>query len=81
MNCKQGDLAVIVKSTSGYEGKIIQCTEWVDDYWQWKTDFFFTENEEEYVLCCDDCDLRPIRDSDKEDEMLSIVKIKEPACQ
>lgn len=36
LNCKQGDLAIIVKSTCGNEGKIVRClellhTEWITD--------------------------------------------------
>lgn len=33
MNCKQGDLAIIIKSMAGNEGKIVQCLELlVDDH-------------------------------------------------
>ena len=36
MNCKQGDIAIVVKSFAGHEGKIVRCirlaeeTEWID---------------------------------------------------
>lgn len=29
LNCKQGDLAIIVKSTAGNEGKIVRCLEYM----------------------------------------------------
>ena len=42
MRCKQGDMALIVKSTCGNEGKVVTCLEFVgeissykgDDYWR-----------------------------------------------
>lgn len=29
MNCKEGDLAIVVKSHAGNEGKIVTCLKWV----------------------------------------------------
>lgn len=29
MNCKQGDLAIVVNSGTGEEGKIVRCVRWV----------------------------------------------------
>ena len=89
LNCKQGDLAIIVKSQAGNEGKIVVCDEFLGDFELltpsgcfttepcWKVNiqlsgsFGFVDN------IVEDSKLRPIRDSDKEDEMLSIVNLKE----
>ena len=35
LNCKQGDLAVIVRSMAGNEGKIVQCPRLVFDPWHY----------------------------------------------
>lgn len=41
MNCKQGDLAFIVKSSAGNEGKIVRCAVFLGNY-----DFKATDNTE-----------------------------------
>lgn len=33
MNCKQGDLAIIVKSSNGHQGKIVRCLERYNGPW------------------------------------------------
>ena len=83
MNCKQGDLAVIVRSYVGNEGKIVECQRveahhhvypggvFVKLCWfigrpllGWRdTQTFFVPDEF----------LRPLRDTDGEDEMLRLA--------
>lgn len=81
MNCKPGDIAVIVRSAAGNEGAIVTCIEliprpvWFMDSMPgptWRVDkvlrgvIFPTD-----VVA--DCQLRPLRDSDGEDEVLRIA--------
>jgi hypothetical protein len=85
LNCKQGDLAVIVRSTNGNEGKVLTCLRlatfsevsaqgftgwgwpvWVTDaqipcVWGYMTELYPDDR------------LRPLRDSDGQDEMLRLV--------
>lgn len=76
MNCKQGDLAVIVSSISGHEGKIVRCVKFVMFNLRNRglTDCWITEpmlpNREGAKVPCMDSQLRPIRDNDGEDETL-----------
>jgi len=84
MNCKEGDLAIIVNSQAGNEGKIVQCIKYIGTYkdyygndrWKINTPILNSIGKLSYTVR--DSQLRPIRDSDKEDEMLNIIKIKEP---
>lgn len=79
MNCKQGDLAIIVKSYAGNEGKIVRCLRYVGkvEGWigrdRWETDTQIIGEFGSVTNTVNDSYLRPIRDSDKEDEMLRIV--------
>lgn len=80
MNCKQGDLAVIVRSASGNEGKIVRCVKFAGvvrfypygKYPSWEVDppvpSIFTGTTD----CIPDAELRPIRDpgADAKDETL-----------
>lgn len=91
MRCKQGDLAIIVKSYAGNEGKIVRCVKFIGDRSKvypdgltriekncWEIDTHLnTINKGSLSVEVGDNRLRPIRDSDKQDEMLSIIKIKE----
>jgi len=80
MNCKPGDMAIIVSAKpkdEKYIGRIVKVTTpfCIDSEWYWEY-----ENEELHKAGFTgiwDGHLRPIRDSDKEDEMLRIVKITE----
>lgn len=86
MNCKQGDLAIFVKSNAGNEGKIVTCLRFAtaaecDAYGfnphfhgpVWFTDkHLFTIYGTVSKLACDE-QLRPIRDQDGEDEMIRIA--------
>ncbi len=73
LNCKKGDLAVIVRSVLGQQGRFVTCLELFEHpLWPgepcWKVDV--------ELLCgawCHDDQLKPIRDSDGEDEMLRIA--------
>jgi len=79
MNCKQGDLAVIVRSLAGNEGKIVRClrlipqTPWaIQPGPRWIVDRTLPG----VTFDCDsvpDAFLRPLRDSDGEDEMLRML--------
>lgn len=80
MNCKQGDLAIIVKSQNnpkfiGSILRVIDCHET-----EFGTAWMIYDNanliNSGYLHILDEC-VMPIRDSDKQDEMLSIIKIKE----
>jgi len=75
MNCKEGDLAIIVKSNEGWNGIIVECVR-ICEYDTWEIKPKIT-NGKLFNMCLDSI-LLPIRDSDKQDEMLNIIKIKEP---
>ena len=81
MNCKPGDLAVIVRSFAGNEGKIVRCIEVVQSH-----DFsglsvlggprWLIDRPVPLLLCgftrtVADAALRPIRPNDGEDETLT----------
>lgn len=83
MNCKQGDLAIIVKSYAGNEGKVVRCVEAVGmELWDmpdgtselaftWRMDRAlrsFTGRLHDLVR---DEHLRPIRPDEGDDETLS----------
>lgn len=71
MNCKPGDVAMIVsvytKDAHKHLGEIVECVDWFLD---------FDGNERWNIRArdgmdtCDDCNMRPIRDNDGEDETL-----------
>lgn len=76
MRCKVGDLAVIVRSEFGNDGKIVQCLERYDGPWRgleylpgWRVDRSVNTElgPSKYVP---DFKLRPIRDNDGTDETL-----------
>ena len=79
MNCKQGDLAIIVRSMAGNEGKIVRCLRFVgyvegfvgNDRWEIDTKIISFKR----VLhnTTQDSWMRPIRPTDGEDEMLRIA--------
>lgn len=70
MNCKQGDLAVIVKSNfeKAAIGRIVRCVRFNDSFgmpaWEFEPHF------NQYWVCRDEF-LRPIRDQPGEDETLT----------
>ena len=76
MNCKPGDLAVIVRSIAGNEGRIVRCLEFVgpgDD--QKLCDCWLLDQQIPGTLrpirVISDSKLRPIRDNNGEDETLT----------
>lgn len=81
MNCKKGDLAIIVNIANGspigaenHIGKIVRCIEFYyeDNEAIWETYPVFLDHDND-ELDFSDNELRPIRDSDKEDEMLRLI--------
>jgi hypothetical protein len=90
MNCKKGDLAVIVVSRAGNEGRIVRCVSYVghlagwigDDRWLVDADRPLQSMYGRPHFHARDCDLRPIRPGDISDEEvrdLYAPKQKEPA--
>lgn len=82
LNCKAGDLAVIVRSMAGNEGRIVRCVEfvgcgddWHDDCWLVDPPVMGTLRLQREVS---DSKLRPLRDNDGEDEVLRIVGKPQP---
>ena len=88
MNCKRGDVAVIVKSAAGNEGKVVTCLEFVgsdvpgckvhaNDFWRIDTPIRCMDSlgrpGTEFVPYARDYCLRPLRSSDKVDEMIIIA--------
>lgn len=94
MNCKQGDLAIIVRSLAGNEGRIIRCVKYVpqlryrflDGTQETKPGWLMDEalptiladEKSPYIW---DCWLRPIRDpgDDAVDEMVKLVPLPTPS--
>lgn len=99
LNCKQGDLAIVVKSTMGNEGKIVRCLKLLEGGdavetsiggkvifsdkdvnvgVSWIVDNFVAAASTELfglvsIKAAPDIALRPIRDTDGQDEMLRIA--------
>lgn len=84
MNCRPGDLAVVVESMAGNEGRIVTCLRLataaeVDaanlapdraPYWHIDTEILTVWGSARLAA---DMQLRPIRDQDGEDEILQLV--------
>lgn len=86
MNCKQGDLAIIINGTERrYAGKVVKClvllknNEWIFPDGRsvyadgWKIDVKLEGWDESLTDNILDSWLKPIRDQDGEDEMLRIA--------
>lgn len=81
MNCKPGDLAVMVKSGAGNEGRILTCIRFIgrvsgyegSDYWE--VDKALTSKFGDKTRIARDSQLRPIRpqSDDATDEMVLIA--------
>lgn len=81
MNCKEGDLAVVIRNDYGEAGKIVTCIRLAgqNDLVQhnvrdpaepvWVIDFHL-KNSRSRAPLARDCSLRPIRDQTGEDESL-----------
>lgn len=87
MNCKQGDLAIIVRSCCGNEGKIVRCLNLshniaahMPDGTLMRGSFWITDPPIRSwlgdIASVRDANLRPLRPDDGEDEALRIVKQK-----
>lgn len=80
MNCKDGDLAIIVRSADNPEfiGSILRVADCHET--EFGAGWMICDNaallKRGFFHILDQC-LRTIRDSDKQDEMLSIVNLKE----
>ena len=84
MNCKKGDLAVVVRSKFGNLGRIVQCLRLATKEDHEAYNVFF-DNDPTWILdvpvncsfstapLITDKQLRPLRDSNGEDEMLRIA--------
>ena len=80
MNCKQGDLAIVVRSSASNEGAIVLCVRllpagaegWSRLGQRWQIDRALAGCNGP-VISVPDAWLRPLRDSEGEDEMLRLV--------
>ena len=90
MNCKQGDLAIVVCSVSSNEGKIVRCVKLhtlphgfdADGRWQdqpigarWVIEPTLPVDRGDYSYTIADAYLRPIRGTEGQDEMLRIAGV------
>jgi hypothetical protein len=85
MNCKQGDMARIIRSEAGNRDKIVQCVRavgpknvlWPDDRFtvefMWEIDRELPRMDGRMTKMLPDSVLRPIRDQPGQDEMLRIA--------
>lgn len=87
MNCKPGDLAVIVRSLAGLEGRIVHCMRLADSCNfdldgrmvlydggpRWVLEKPIVNSDGDTLYTYADARLRPLRDSDGEDEVLRTV--------
>jgi len=96
MNCKEGDLAIVVKSVCGNEGKVVRCLELhpagFDRFAPFLGPIWVTDNNSlagvwirsglpaESGNAIPDAYLRPIRDNPGEDETLTWAPRKEPVA-
>lgn len=88
MNCKKGDLAVVVRSWSGREGSIVRCVEFMGDVVAlngvlikdcWLIEYRGSVAHPDAPNAragAPDSNLRPIRDTRRPDEML--IRIGKP---
>ena len=69
MNCKPGDLAVIVRgrALAAYIGQVVQCVSLFNEF-LWRIDRSL-DGDEHWVLVPDSC-LKPLRDQPGADETL-----------
>lgn len=90
MNCKPGDLAIIIASSAGNEGKIVRCVRLLkaNDYWfkpsgqryadaTWEIDRLLPDYAGHLGNTIGDSQLRPIRDpsEDAKDETLEWLPV------
>lgn len=83
LRCKPGDLAVVVASEAGHEGKIVRVLRfkgWDPGYWAddlWETDTLAVSRLGKLDTYFSDSQLRPIRDpgEDAQDETLDWIPV------
>ena len=83
MNCKQGDLAVIVRSYAGNEGKMVECLRLVPEQENpmsepgpvWLVNIELKGAWGDATPHIHDDQLRPIRDQDGQDETLTWLDV------
>lgn len=92
MRCRQGDLAMIIKSYFDFEGNIVEVVRpagcvfsvqegWLNDAWEVRFRGSMKHPVTGRSLIARDGDLKPLRDQEGEDEMLLLVGlITEKAC-
>lgn len=87
MNCKQGDLAIIVKSNAGNEGKIVRCLRLVGEArssdgirmageCRWEIDRPIPTDLGDTATSVRDAWLRPIRDDLLNDEITTSKELE-----
>jgi len=92
MNCKQGELAIVVRSCAGNHGVIVECVSLTHGIVRYMPDGTRREGPcwfigrgvrgwdgrvTQYIA---DENLRPLRDGDGEDEMLRIAGLPQPVA-
>lgn len=90
LNCWPGCNAIFVKSFAGNEGKIVRCVEFLGELkfkqsgkkFAWRIDRNLPNEAGGVTDIAMDSALRPLRDSDGQDEMLRIAGLpnKQPAA-
>ena len=94
LNCRQGDLAIVIKSEAGNEGRIVRCLEFVGgpaiggDMFHtdcWRVEGVLTSLcafTGERIVSADniisDSRLRPLRDGEDTDEIILLVGLPNP---
>ena len=90
MNCKLGDVAIVVNSIRGNLGKVVMCLEYVGlvrwlnndgssvECPTWKTDTDFNNPLPIFTYLIADDQLRPLRDTDGTDETLEWAGVPAP---
>lgn len=84
MNCKQGEMAFIVKSMAGNEGKIVTCIRLspghlffkIGEIDAWEVDVELPSEPKGTTRFVPDAWLRPIRPGDMEDEVTNIKELE-----
>lgn len=76
MNCKQGDVAIVVRSYTGREGAIVEVKRWIGESWTsqegWVQDIWLVDCNGKGWMARDS-QLRPIRDGEQPDELLTRI--------
>lgn len=86
MNCKEGDLAIVVRSYAGNEGKIVQCLELLrvdydhygkfeDDVPSWRIDRPLANALGQFSYIIPDNQLRPLNPPGPEEDVLHVEEL------